>query len=211
MGPTFNRRTAGTGIVCRGSRKNSPWDAYAPGSRHVRGELLGKFDNSLQANRALNAWYVVRALVALIGVLAGCGAAPPVAPYRPAYVDPALGEAPSEALAAWNEATGGRYPKLRLSFRIASTIDSAAKIVESDHKEADYVIAVSPWVPVEWHRRALLHELGHAVWVMPEPESGDPYHYHGPAPSVMRPELNDCADEIGQPELAAFERKFGGQ
>jgi hypothetical protein len=129
----------------------------------------------------------------LILLLLGCG--------QPIN-HPALTDEPAEALATWNRATGGRMPELKLSF-VLSDIDRAGKI------EPPSIIHISTRLPRELRRRALLHEIGHAMWIMPEPESGDPYHYRGPAPSVMHPDLDECSDEIGRPELAAFERKYG--
>jgi hypothetical protein len=139
---------------------------------------------------------------------ASCGG--PVIGHRPAFVDPLLGDAPAEALASWQEATGGRYPSFRIAFRVAPVSEGAAAVIyESDHVAVDFNIFVSPNLPVGMHRRALLHELGHAPWLVLDPESGDPIHWHGEAPSVMRPSIDECADEIGAPELAAFERQYG--
>ena len=69
-------------------------------------------------------------------------------------------------------------------------------------------VTVIPGLSPAMLRRVLLHELGHVARLQLDPDSGDWIHYHGNSPSVMRTRVEDCADEIGAPELAAFERKF---
>ncbi len=149
---------------------------------------------------------VTRAVcLALLAV--GCGA--PAPGYRPAFVDPSLGGAPDEALSAWHVATWGRYPERNISFIIDPGLDAIARTAAPSDESRPVTIRIRPGITGDYLRRTLLHELGHAIRLLPDPESSDAVHWHGAAPSVMRPLIEDCADSIGAPELAAFDRKFG--
>ncbi len=149
----------------------------------------------------------MRLAACLLVAVAGCGA--PAPQYRPAYVDPALGDAPLEAMAEWQIATGGRYPKRNISFRSAALEGCVGRTEAPSDVSLPAHVYVLPGLPPDVLRRALLHELGHVARLMPDPESGDPIHWHGDAPSVMRQTIDEVADEIGAPELAAFDRKYG--
>lgn len=53
-------------MVNRRRSNNMPYEAWGPGSKHQRGEFLGTFETLHAANRALNAWWTVQALLALL-------------------------------------------------------------------------------------------------------------------------------------------------
>ena len=141
-------------------------------------------------------------------LLVGCGAPAPVAQYRPAFVDPALGDAPADALETWQLATGGRFPVRNISFLVGDINNAALTDAPADMSKPAFV-TVASWLDPSWFRQALLHELGHVAKLTIDPDSGDPIHYHGSRPSVMLPVLNDCSAEIGEPELDAFVRRYG--
>lgn len=151
----------------------------------------------------------MRIAAGLVVFAIGCGT-PPLEPrLRPATVDPSLGEAPAEALAEWQLATGGRYPDRVVSFGVKDMTGRLGNTSPSGADEMPWFVNVVPGLDGRTLRLVLLHELGHVAGLLVDPDSGDPAHWHGAAPSVMRPALNDCADEIGLPELAAFDRKYG--
>lgn len=138
----------------------------------------------------------------------GCGAPAPL--YRPVYVDPALGVAPELALVAWQEATGWRYPERVVSFEVCSLAEGRAGTTSRIGSDgAHFTVCVSPQFGSLDLGCVLRHELGHVAGLIMDPESGDPIHYHGELPSVMRRTADNCPDGIGRPELAAFELKYG--
>ncbi len=149
------------------------------------------------------------ALLSLAFVVAGCG--PSALRYRPTHVEPSLGCAPEEALAEWQIATGGRFPWRDISFYVedpgGGLVGKTAPVghVEDGH----YTVTITPGLDATTLRLVLLHELGHVAALRVDPDHPHPTHWHGAAPSVMRESVDECADEIGAPELAAFERQYG--
>lgn len=153
----------------------------------------------------------MRAAVCLALLVVGCGAPPIPLRYRPTHVDESLGQAPYEALAEWQLATGGRYPERHISFFEG---DPGEGRVGSSNpvgnvEDGRYDVVVRAGIGWELTRKVLLHELGHVARLLPDPEHPQPTHWHGAAPSVMRDWVFDCSDEIGAPELAAFDRQYG--
>lgn len=112
-----------------------------------------------------------------------------------------------EALAAWQEATGGRFPRLEID--VYATDATYGRAASTATFEGVARIRVDARLSPRMARRALLHELGHAAGLVLDPGSGDPHHWHGMAASVMRRELDESSDDIGQPDLAAFDLKYG--
>jgi hypothetical protein len=95
-----------------------------------------------------------------------------------------------------------------VSFYIGDTAGDGAATFET--APGVFAVYVDSALPTTWRKRALLHELGHVAGLDVDPQSSDAAHWHDTTPSVMRPLIDDCADEIGAPELAAFEREYGG-
>ena len=152
----------------------------------------------------------MRRAACLLVILAGCGSAPEPR-YALSESEPSLGRAPVEALAEWHKATGGRYPQRAIVFSVRNWDDRLANSSPTGGDDMPWFVTVKPGMPPRLLRRALLHELGHVAGLVMDPASGDPAHWHGREPSVMRGAIEDCADEIGLPELAAFDRKYGSR
>ena len=148
-------------------------------------------------------------LLFVLAMLAiGCGSPAPL--YRPAYVDPRLGDAADEALAEWHVATQWRYPWRSIIFQVSDAMPDrrAGQTSRIGDDGLHYRVQIHPSVTGENLHCVLLHELGHVADLVIEPGAMDPKHYHGSAPSVMRPTYDNCARELGMPELLAFERQY---
>ena len=151
----------------------------------------------------------MRLAYCVVALAVGC-AAPAQAPrFRLSESDGDLGRAPVEALAEWHRATGGRYPQRSIVFGVESRDDRLAATSPTGGEDMPWFVTVRPELPPKLLRRALLHELGHVAGLVMDPDSADPAHWHGKEPSIMRGQIDDCADSIGEPELAAFDRKYG--
>lgn len=59
-------RARGHGKVHRRPSNKLPYEVFAPGSKRKAGELIGAFETMHAATRALNAWWTVQALLALL-------------------------------------------------------------------------------------------------------------------------------------------------
>lgn len=144
----------------------------------------------------------MRIAVCLAIAAVGCGAPQ----YRHARVDPGLADATSDAITAWQEATGWRFPPLPVAFVVGPTYGRAAL---TEHGDDGSTITVDGAAPPGMLRRILIHELGHVARLRFDEDRPDPLHFHGGAPSVMKTELGQLADEISAADLAAFDRQYG--
>ena len=65
MGARQSHRQAGLGSVQKRTRAKGKYWALEPQTRGVTPTVIGRFDTRWAAERALSAWYVVRAVVML--------------------------------------------------------------------------------------------------------------------------------------------------
>ena len=66
-GACHGKRGAGMGQVSRRGTKSLPYDVRTPGVRGTRGEFICFCETRHAGEKALNAWWMVRALAALGG------------------------------------------------------------------------------------------------------------------------------------------------
>lgn len=66
MATRFGKRGAGEGVVHKRKSSRAAYEAWGPGAKHQRGESIGVFETLHAATRALNAWWTVQALLALL-------------------------------------------------------------------------------------------------------------------------------------------------
>lgn len=63
-------RAKGGGVIANRHRLKEPYEVFAPGNKRMPGAFIGAFDTLHAATRALNAWWTVQALLALLGTQA---------------------------------------------------------------------------------------------------------------------------------------------
>ena len=66
MATRFGKGGAGEAVVHKRKSNRLPYEVGGPGAKHRRGEHLGAFETLHAATRALNAWWTVQALLALL-------------------------------------------------------------------------------------------------------------------------------------------------